>query len=469
VKKQLKGYTRYRIDAEHAKNIIHHPNRFVVHINRLALAKLLIKEFFHYKGDKEVIFSRPCVYGVFSGPLGGFAPRPELCVGCLRCTTEHPDIAEILHNPERDYLGDDYFTPGHVDTVVHEAESGRIPIRGAGYRGKFGGKEWDGMWTDMSEIVRPTRDGIHGREYISTEVDIGEKPPYLVFDEQGNPTGLVPETVKVPLPILFDRLPHNILSYELCEILSEAASDIQSYSILPFELAVRCGLKNPHIIPLLKPADLKILNRLDFIPHMVEMEQWNENFYREVRAFFPKSIILLRSDFENRDLLNCYDAGIRVFHFAADYYGRGKNGEKFVLDMIREVQKVFVNARCREDVSLIGSGGIIAAEHVAKAILCGLDAVAIDTPLLVALQAKFLKDCRSYEESHFQLPRKMHLQWGKQRLINLASSWRDQLLEILSAMGLREIRRMRGEMGRAMFQKDLENEAFRGISGYDKQ
>ena len=26
------------------------------------------------------------------------------------------------------------------------------------------------MWTDMSEIVRPTRDGIHGREYISTSV-----------------------------------------------------------------------------------------------------------------------------------------------------------------------------------------------------------------------------------------------------------------------------------------------------------
>ena len=38
------------------------------------------------------------------------------------------------------------------------------------------------MWTDMSEIVRPTRDGIHGREYISSSVDIGQKPPYLTFD-----------------------------------------------------------------------------------------------------------------------------------------------------------------------------------------------------------------------------------------------------------------------------------------------
>ncbi len=39
------------------------------------------------------------------------------------------------------------------------------------------------MWTDMSEIVRPTRDGIHGREYISTSVDIGRKLKELAFHD----------------------------------------------------------------------------------------------------------------------------------------------------------------------------------------------------------------------------------------------------------------------------------------------
>jgi hypothetical protein len=46
------------------------------------------------------------------------------------------------------------------------------------------------------------------------------------------------------------------------------------------------------------------------------------------------------------------------------------------------------------------------------------------------------------------------------------ASWRDQLLEILGAMGLREVRRLRGEMGRAMFMKTLEADAFAGIEGY---
>ena len=56
--------------------------------------------------------------------------------------------------------------------------------------------------------------------------------------------------------------------------------------------------------------------------------------------------------------------------------------------------------------------------------------------------------------------------WGVQRLKNFLTSWRDQLLEVLGAMGLREVRRLRGEMGRAMFEKELEREAFSGIEGY---
>jgi glutamate synthase domain-containing protein 2 len=54
-----------------------------------------------------------------------------------------------------------------------------------------------------------------------------------------------------------------------------------------------------------------------------------------------------------------------------------------------------------------------------------------------------------------------------QRLLNLFASWRDQMLEILGAMGLREVRRLRGEIGRAMFQRELAREAFADIAGYE--
>ena len=39
-------------------------------------------------------------------------------------------------------------------------------------------------------------------------------------------------------------------------------------------------------------------------------------------------------------------------------------------------------------------------------------------------------------------------------------AWHNQLIEILGAMGMREVRRLRGEVGRAMFVEDLEREIF---------
>ena len=49
---------------------------------------------------------------------------------------------------------------------------------------------------------------------------------------------------------------------------------------------------------------------------------------------------------------------------------------------------------------------------------------------------------------------------GAQRLVNLVGAWNNQLLEVLGAMGMREVRRLRGEVGRAMFMEDLDKEIF---------
>ena len=49
-------------------------------------------------------------------------------------------------------------------------------------------------------------------------------------------------------------------------------------------------------------------------------------------------------------------------------------------------------------------------------------------------------------------------EWGTNRIVNLISSWRDQLLEVLGAMGLREVRRLQGETGRTIFYVDEEKE-----------
>lgn len=459
------NYHRYHIETKNAPNLEGHPHRFNVKVNRLALAKLLLKEMVHYKGNIPVVKSRPCVYGVFSGPIGGFAPLEHLCVGCLRCTTQYPDVVQIYRNPKRNELGDGYFVADYVDTVTHEAESGRIPIRGAGYSGKFGGEGWDGMWTDMSEIVRPTRDGIHGREYISLQVDIGSRTPYLRFDSSGRTVGAIPKTFQIEVPLMFDVLPENVSDKILWDILGSAANQLQTSAIVPLSYVQKMEEQGPQIIPLVTFDHWKGLEHLKYSPQAIELERWNSEAFKGISEAYLNAVVIVRCRY-GEDLLKMYKEGARVYHLIADYHGRGED-DRFVLDLIREAHNIFVKAQCRGEVTLIGSGGIVLAEHVAKAIICGLDAVALDTPVLVALQAHFDGICVSREKSRFKLPSGIKLNWGTQRLKNIVAAWADQMLEILGAMGLREVRRLRGEMGRAMFQKDLEKEAFKEISGYE--
>ena len=60
------------------------------------------------------------------------------------------------------------------------------------------------------------------------------------------------------------------------------------------------------------------------------------------------------------------------------------------------------------------------------------------------------------------------LPWGVQRVVNLMGAWRNQLLEVMGAMGIREARRLRGEIGRSMWFEDLEREAFEPLFGKRK-
>ncbi|MGH2400714.1 MAG: glutamate synthase-related protein, partial [bacterium] len=148
--------------------------------------------------------------------------------------------------------------------------------------------------------------------------------------------------------------------------------------------------------------------------------------------------------------------GAEVIHLYADEYGQSSRG--FIGDVVREVHRHLVSRGIRDEVTLLTSGGIATAEHVPKAIVCGADLVAIDLTVLVAFGCALWADrmhCHA-EGGEFTA------EWGEQRLVNLMSAWRDQLLECLGAMGMREVRRLRGETGRAIFQPQ-EEAAFRTL------
>jgi glutamate synthase domain-containing protein 2/NAD-dependent dihydropyrimidine dehydrogenase PreA subunit len=113
-------------------------------------------------------------------------------------------------------------------------------------------------------------------------------------------------------------------------------------------------------------------------------------------------------------------------------------------------------------VTVLVTGGIGMAEHAAKTIVCGADGVGVGLAHLIALECRVCPEC--VPDCPVRVEH-VPLDWGTQRIVNLIGSWHSQLIEVLGAMGLREVRRLRGETGRAMFLDDLEEECFAPLFG----
>ena len=105
------------------------------------------------------------------------------------------------------------------------------------------------------------------------------------------------------------------------------------------------------------------------------------------------------------------------------------------------------------------------AEHMAKAIICGADAVAVDRAAMIAMECRLCGRCRQGRACPVKLDAPFDAAWGAQRIVNLMGAWHSQLLEVMGAMGIREARRLRGEVGRSMWFEDLEKESFGPIFG----
>ena len=360
--------------------------------------------------------------------------------------------------------GDPYWTAEIITQTWYQAETGRIPISGAGYGGPFAGEGFEGMWLDMSEIVRPTRDGIHGREYISTSVVLGGAPEMLEFDRAGRLLSDLPPTLDLPLPVAFGPLPWALPGRAALRALTEAADRLGTLAIHTSD-----GLdeaSDRRLAVRLSAADFDRREIIEAVgargPVYVEIEEepWDVERWERARELFPGALLAIRralgpdSPAEVERLLR---RGIRVFHLYADVEGRDTAGRPLP-DSLRAVHAHAVERRWRDSLSFLVSGGIAAAEHVPKIIACGADVAVLDLVPQVAWGCALWADQLTCQAENTEIDAR----WGAQRLVNLMAAWRDQLLEALGAMGMREVRRLRGETGRVIFD-EVEAKSFRRL------
>ena len=400
------------------------------------------------------------------------------CMGCFSCVQNcTKGLLRLVVNPVYEALGNSYWTPDIIHTTWTQAETAKIPVSGAGYRGPFSGPGFDSMWTDMSEIVRPTRDGIHGREYISTAVDLGRKPAYLAFEDKS--FRIDASCLSIQMPLILDLPSPRHTLPKLGPALREAAvrTDIIALagpSAWPFEgedtdrvLPHTAFCLNPEqpVVPPQSLAKTPLVETYDG-PDVIDR-------IKRLKDKHPGIVVSIRVPLDSNGVPRAVElaglAEVEALHVVADLNGNQIGVEKplFLRDMIRRIHTTLIEKGIRDEVTLIAGGGIALPEHMAKAIICGADVVSIDLPLMIALECHLCDRC----EPGMPCPARLDdvpFDYAVGRMVNLIAAWHDQLIEVMGAMGMREVRRLRGDIGRAMFFEDLEEDTFGKLFGKRK-
>lgn len=405
------------------------------------------------------------------------------CMGCFSCVQDcTKGLLCMSINPEYEKMGNSYWTPDIIKTTWLQAETAKIPVSGAGYRGPFAGKGFDSMWTDMSEIVRPTRDGIHGREYISTSVDIGRKPQYLSFVGDKTSTHKT-NLVSIPMPLIIDMASPAHTLAQLDAIIKQTAINTGLIAIIDSRQwkADDGQLENIAFYLACDGADVpqEALKKTRLVeiadgPKVIERIE-------EIKKIHPHIVTAIRVELTaggvERAIRLAELEAVEVIHIVADANGNeigstsslqaGADKPRFIKDMTHHIHSTLIEKGIRDEITLMAGGGVALPEHMAKEIICGADLVTINLPLLISLECHLCESCRPGTVCPAKLG-KIDFDYGVGRMTNLIAAWHDQLIEVMGAMGMREVRRLRGDVGRAMFFENLEEETFGKLFGSRK-
>ena len=432
-------------------------------------------------GSCRECVKKRCIYGIFKENYMHLSTMNEpeylyACHSCFRCVQEcTKGIFSRVINPEYRTLGDDYWKPDTINRLWYQAHTGKVPVSGAGYRGPFVAAGFDSMWTDMSEIVRPTRDGIHGREYINTCFEISRRVTPLKFNTDMSLVSDVPPILELPIPLMFQLPETLILNEQILLSAAKAAQVLETLMLIrPQDYKVLIPYAD-NLIPCLSCENHMDYKELILKSRGVELADAPdiEKTIAEIRVIKPDSFIIIGIPLDAKAASRALElsfADVDTLHFYADEHGKELNTEDptFLKEMIRKIHLKLVDNFVRQKINLVFSGGIAMAEHMAKSIICGADGVIVDITLLIALECRLCYNCRSGLPCPAKIDHQINPEWGSQRIVNLIGAWHNQLIEVMGAMGIREARRLRGEVGRSMWFEDLEKENFGPIFGQRK-
>ncbi|HEY3418910.1 MAG TPA: glutamate synthase-related protein [Armatimonadota bacterium] len=428
------------------------------------------------------------------------APHLNVCIGPACQQTDHycidqcPNGAlQMVENPMLEQMGDFRWTPDLLIATWRMAETGEPPAPEYGYDYETGAS---GGGFDRLRIKFPEKPPVELRDdEIDTSIVLNRRNdgrPQVKIDVPWYGGGMsfgsvsnVTQLSKARAATAFNTFtctgeggymermkPYDdhIITQVATGLFGVREETIQRVRIVEFKYAqgAKPGLGGHLLADKVTPAVAKmretVLGISLFSPfpfHSVYSIEDHQKHMDWIKHINRRTLISTKVSTPNDvDMVavGSYSAGTHIVHLDGGYGGTGaapdiakKNIAMPIEYGIVKVHRFLEQEGIRDKVTLITSGGLRNPYDIAKAIALGADGVVIGTAEMVALGCIRCSRCesgrgcpRGIATTDAELANAVDLEWGTQRLINLYSAWRKELVGILKRLGMRSVRELRG-------------------------
>ncbi len=443
------------------------------------------------------------------------------CVDCQRCVALCPTRALKIVKSDCTLRPNANWGQDTIKEIYKQASSGGVLLSSMGNPNPLP-VYWDRILINASQVTNPSIDPL--REPMETKVFLGKKPSEMKRDENGNLVTKLDPQLELSMPVMFSAMSYGSISYNAHESLARAATQLglfyntgegglheDFYKYGPNTIVqVASGRFGVHEGYLKAGAAIEIkmgqgakpgigghlpgakivgdVSRTRMIPEgsdaispaphhdIYSIEDLRQLVYSLKEATeYKKPIIVKVAAVHNIAAIASGIARSGADIIAIDGFRGGTGAAPTrIRDNVGipiELALASVDKRLRDEgirgnVSLVVGGSIRSAADVVKAVALGADACYIATAALLALGCHLCRTCQTGKcnwgiaTQRPELVKRLNPDIGSERLINLMTAWRHEIMELMGGMGINSIEALRGNRlmlrGVNMTEKELE-------------
>ena len=452
-------------------------------------------------------YERQCANEVhFYSPERGIMMSDESkCVNCQRCVSLCPTRALKIVKSDCTLRENANWSHDTIREIYKQAASGGVLLSSMG-NPKPLPVYWDKILINASQVTNPSIDPL--REPMETHVSLGKKPEKIMRGPDGKILCDLPPQISLSMPVMFSAMSYGSISYNAHASLARAASALgilyntgegglhedfyqygpntivqvasgrfgvhEDYLEAGAAIEIKMGqgakpgigghlpgakivgdVSRTRMIPegsdAISPAPHHDIYSIEDLRQLVfslkEATEYQKPVIVKVAAVHNIAAIASGIARSGADIIAI--DGFRGGTGAAPTRIRDNVGIPIEL-ALASVDQRLRDEGIRNNVSLVAGGSIRSAADVVKAVALGADACYIATAALLALGCHLCRTCQTGKcnwgiaTQRPDLVKRLNPDMGSERLINLMTAWRHEIMELMGGMGINSIEALRG-------------------------